>query len=251
MPTVDCGEPIPTSTTPTTTTATMPTCSEQQSQEPSIRCTGPYQVSSSFWLSPVALSDTAEVYRILNIDNSIHNGLHSDKMRFPFSEEAARYFTARHLSIREEKKICHAWAIRTEVEGPMIGLFALGPFDHGGMGPCYRGKEPVAKAEPVHEIDDGKEEEEVCVLSCGGIGYWLSPEQAGKGVMTEVIKFALARMARQEFGFDRVHGEAWTDNVGSRRVMERAGMRPAVGVPVFVPKFGAVKDIAHYIYDTD
>ncbi|KAH7060354.1 acyl-CoA N-acyltransferase [Linnemannia elongata] len=249
MPTVDCNEPLSTSTAATTTTTTMPTCSEQRSQDSSIRCTGPYEVSSSLWLSPVALSDTAEVYRILNIDNSIHNGLHSAKMCFPFSEEAARYFTARHLRNREEKGICHEWAIRTGVDGPMIGLFALGPFDHGDMGPCYRGKEPVAKAEPAHETDDGKDNEGI--LNCGGIGYWLSPEQAGKGVMTEVIKFALTRMAKQELGFDRVHGEAWTDNVGSRRVMERAGMRPAVGVPVFVPKFDAVKDIAHYIYDTE
>ncbi len=135
------------------------------------------------------------------------------------------------------------------MEGPIIGLFALDPFDHGDMGPCFRGKEPAAKSEPVHNPDDRKEGE--CVLSCGGLGYWLSPEHGGKGIMTEVVDFALTKMARQEFGYDRVHGEAWTDNVGSRRVMEKAGMRTAVGVPVFVPKFDTVKDIAHYIYDAE
>ncbi|KAG0311520.1 hypothetical protein BGZ97_011824 [Linnemannia gamsii] len=232
---------------------TMPTCTEQQQEqhEPTIRCMGPYQVTPSLWLSPVLLSDTAEVYRILNIDNSIHNGLHSAKMRFPFSEEAAQYFTARHLNKRTESGICREWAIRTEVDGPMIGLFALGPFDHGDMGPCYRGKEPVAKPEPMQDTRDGNEEEEG-ILSCGSFGYWLSPEHTGKGAMTEVVRFALTRMAKQEFGYDRIHGEAWTDNMGSRRVMEKTGlMRPAVGVPVFVPKFDAVKDIAHYIYDSE
>ncbi|KAF9146241.1 hypothetical protein BG015_011642 [Linnemannia schmuckeri] len=235
----------------------MPTCSEQQQQqqqhEPSIRCMGPYQITPALWLSPVALSDTAEVYRILNIDNSIHNGLHSDKMRFPFSEEGAWYFTARHLSKRTENGICHAWAIRKEVEGPMIGLLALDPFDHSDMGPCYRDKKPVvaATAAAAETTRDSEAVEVRDVLSCGGLGYWLSPEQAGKGIMTEVVKFALTRMARQEFRYDRVHGEAWTDNVGSRRVMEKAGLRPTVGVPVFVPKFDAMKDIAHYIYDAE
>ncbi|KAG0292794.1 hypothetical protein BGZ96_003683 [Linnemannia gamsii] len=230
----------------------MPTCTEQQQEQykPTIRCMGPYQVSPFLWLSPILLSDTTEVYRILNIDDSIHKGLHSDKMRFPFSEEGAQYFTARHLRKRTEDGVCRAWAIRIKVDGPMIGLFALDPFDHGDMGLCYCGKEPVAKAELLRGTRDGNEEKDV--LSCGGLGYWLSPEHAGKGAMTEVVRFALTRMARQEFGYDRVHGEAWMDNVGSRRVMEKTGlMRPAVGVPCFVPKFDAIKDIAHYIYDTE
>lgn len=171
-------------------------------------------------------------------------------MRFPFSEEGAQYFTARHLNKRTEDGVCRAWAIRIKLNGPMIGLFALGPFDHGDMGPCYCGKEPVAKAELIQDTRDGNEKKDI--WSCGGLGYWISPEHAGKGIMTEVVRFALTRMARQEFGYDRVHGEAWMDNMGSRRVMEKTGlMRPAVGVPCFVPKFDAIKDIAHYIYDTE
>ncbi|KAF8945283.1 hypothetical protein BGZ47_002955 [Haplosporangium gracile] len=258
MPAADYNGPLtPTTTTTATATTAMPICSEHQQQqqqhELSIRCMGPYQVNPSLWLSPVALSDTAEVHRILNIDNSIHNGLYSDKMQFPFSEEDARYFTARHLSKLTENGICRAWAIRTGMEGPMIGLVALDPFNHGNMGPCYRGKEPVISAvvAAAETTRDSEAVEDCAILSCSGLGYWLSPEQAGKGIMTEVVKFALTRMARQEFGYDRVHGEAWTDNVSSRRVMQRAGMRPAVGVPVFVPKFDAVKDIAHYIYDAE
>ncbi|KAG0248058.1 hypothetical protein BGZ95_008234, partial [Linnemannia exigua] len=109
---------------------------QQQDQETPIRCTGPYQVTPSLWLSPVLLSDTAELCRILNIDDSIHNGLHSAKMVFPFSEEAARYFTARHLSKRVKEGTCTEWAIRTKLEegegedGTMIGLMSLSPFDH-------------------------------------------------------------------------------------------------------------------------
>lgn len=162
--------------------------------------------------------------------------------------EASAGFVKRLEEKRVREGICYVWAIRTEVNGPMIGLLALDPFDHGDICPCIRDKEPIAKAMEAATTHDGREEEDV--LWCGGLGYWLSPEHGGKGIMTEVIDFALTKMARQEFGYDRVHGEAWTDNVGSRRVMERAGMRPAVSVPVFVPKFDAFKDIAHYIHDT-
>ncbi|KAG0197509.1 hypothetical protein BGX33_000537 [Mortierella sp. NVP41] len=219
---------------------------ESQEQSANIRCMGPYKVSPSLWLSPVVPSDTSEVYRILNIDKSIHNGLYSAKMRFPFSEEEACRFTAQHVQKRTESGTCQAWAIRTRVGGKMIGLFALDSFDHGDMGPCYRGKEPVTNA----AVDNAGEKQDE-TLRCGGFGYWVSPEHQGKGIMTEVLSFALTKMVRPVFGYDRVHGEAWTDNVGSWRVMERVGMRPAVGVPVFVPKFNTTKDIAHYVYDTE
>jgi hypothetical protein len=99
-------------------------------------------------------------------------------------------------------------------------------------------------------VDPKAESLEGNAFHCGGIGYWLSPEHGGKGIMTEVVDYALRKLARQEFGYDRVHGEAWADNAGSRGVMERVGMRSAVGVPCFVPKFNATIDIAHYIFDT-
>ncbi|KAG0067604.1 hypothetical protein BGZ89_005880 [Linnemannia elongata] len=217
-------------------------------QSTRVRGVGPFQVSPSIWLTPIIISDAAEQNRIFNLNDSFYKGLYSVGVTFPFLMEASVGFVKRLEEKRVKEGICYVWAIRTEVEGPMIGLLALDPFDHEDICPCLRGKEPIAKTKEAETIHNGGGEEDV--LSCGGLGYWLSPEHGGKGVMTEVVDFALTKMARQEFGYDRVHGEAWTDNVGSRRVMERAGMRPAVGVPVFVPKFDAFKDIAHYIYDT-
>ncbi|KAF9119845.1 hypothetical protein BGW39_011871, partial [Mortierella sp. 14UC] len=67
----------------------QPQQDQNQNQDPPVRCIGPYKVTPTIWLSPVLVSDTAELHRILNIDNSVHNGLYSDKMVFPFSEEAA------------------------------------------------------------------------------------------------------------------------------------------------------------------
>ncbi|KAF9144164.1 hypothetical protein BGX30_013607 [Mortierella sp. GBA39] len=231
----------------------MSTASNQPNEKSiRIRGMGPFQVSSSIWLTPIIVSDAAEQNRIFNLNDSFYKGLYSAGVTFPFLMEASVGFVKRLEEKRAKDGICYVWAIRTEVDGPMIGLLALDPFDHEDICPCLRGKEPIAKVKEAETIHNGseEEEEEEDVLSCGGLGYWLSPEHGGKGIMTEVVDFALTKMARQGFGYDRVHGEAWTDNVGSRRVMEKAGMRPAVGVPVFVPKFGAFKDIAHFIYDT-
>lgn len=225
------------------------TVSSAQTNERSIRGTGPFQVSPTIWLTPIVFADGVVQNRIFNINDSFHKGLYSAGVTFPFPMEASLGFVKRLEDKRVKEGVCYAWAIRTEVDGLMIGLLALDPFDHEDIEPCIRGKEPVARrAETIRNtlVENGTDN----VLSCGGFGYWLSPEHAGKGIMTEVVNFALTKMARQEFGYDRVHGEAWVDNLGSRRVMERVGMRPAVGVPVFVPKFDAVVDIAHYIFDT-
>ncbi|KAF9987006.1 hypothetical protein BGZ65_005420 [Modicella reniformis] len=201
-----------------------------------IRCMEPYRVSDSVWLTPIWRSDASELYRVLNIDKRISEGLYSSKMTFPFPEAGAGSFTQRHEKRRVESGVVTSWAIRTSASGLMIGLIALDPFDHGSdMAPCYR-----------------QEEAEVCerrVLRCGELGYWLSPEYTGRGIMSQVLAFVLNKLAWQEFGYDRVHGEAWIENMGSRRVMENAGMEQTVGEPCFVPKFNAIKEIAHYLID--
>ncbi|KAF9099314.1 hypothetical protein BGX23_003169 [Mortierella sp. AD031] len=227
-----------------TTPSSILAVNTMTTSDQAIRGIGPYKVSPSIWLTPIVSSDATEQNRIFNLNDSFHKGLYSTNVTFPFPMEASRGFVKQLEERRVKEGICYAWAIRTTADGPVIGLLAMDPFDHDTMGSCHRGKEPVAIAETHNAMESE-------TLSCGGFGYWLSPEHGGKGVMTEVLRFALTKMARPVFGYDRVHGEAWTDNVGSWRVMERVGMRPAVGVPVFVPKFNATKDIAHYIYDTD
>lgn len=214
-------------------TSTMP----NDQGNPLPRCMGPYYVSGTIWLTPVWRSDATELYRVLNIDRRISDGLYSSKMTFPFPEAGAMSFTERQEERRNEVGIVTSWAIRTSAEGPMMGLVALDTFDHGEMGPCYARGE----SESTHERR---------TLRCGSLGYWISPEHAGKGIMRQVLTFVLGQMARQEFGYERVHGEAWSENTGSRRVMEHAGMEQTVGVPCFVPKFNATKEIAHYVFDT-
>ncbi|KAF9273620.1 hypothetical protein BGZ68_001352 [Mortierella alpina] len=215
----------------------------------SIQGMEPHQVADHIWLTPIWLSDAAEIFRVLNIDNSIALGLHAKSVVFPFPEAEAKSFADRHQQKRLRNGTCTTWAIRTHTDGPMIGLIAMDPFDHGDMGLCYQNKSTDADADSDGGVDNEASTTDKDLLTCGGFGYWISPEHAGKGIMTQVVVFALTRLARQNFNYDRMHGEAWTDNMASCRVMERAGMRRVPGLPCFVPKFNATKDIAHYVFD--
>ncbi|CAO3570732.1 unnamed protein product [Mortierella alpina] len=234
-------------------------CSEGTTAETAGTIQGmqPHQVADFIWLTPIWRSDASEIFRVLNIDSSIAQGLYATSIVFPFPEAGAQSFADRHEQKRLRNGVCTTWAIRTHVDGPMIGLIALDPFDHGDLGLCYRHKRTDANADANADADVDADVDKVAstadegLLKCGGFGYWISPERAGKGIMTQVLVFALTRLARQEFNYDRVHGEAWTDNVASCRVMERAGMRRAPGLPCFVPKFNATKDIAHYVFDVE
>ncbi|KAF8945281.1 hypothetical protein BGZ47_002953 [Haplosporangium gracile] len=230
---------------------TQPDPPQSQHPAPPIRCLGPFQISPTIYLTPIHISDAPEQHRILNLNDSFFRGLYSDSMTFPFSQGEAFRFSTFQEEERVKQGVCQTWAIRATVNGPMIGLFSLEPQDHREMGPCYLGKELVLNtmSTPRTDNDDKHESGDDVPLNCGGVGYWLSPEHASKGIMTDVLKFALTHLARREFEYDRVHGECWSDNIGSTRVMERAGMQPVIGLPIFVPKFNATKDVAHFIYD--
>ncbi|KAG0003895.1 hypothetical protein BGZ79_010891 [Entomortierella chlamydospora] len=222
---------------------------EQDSCAASVRCMGPYQVSESIWLTSVWLSDAPELFRVLNINKDISEGLHSSNMTFPFPEANAVRFTERHLQRRNEAGVVTSWAIRTSIAGPIIGLFAMDSFDHGDVGHCYRDNIQQTHNHVEDQSPRCADTIQAGTLNCGGLGYWISPEYAGKGIMSQVVSYGVNHLARKEFGYDRIHGEAWMENKGSQRVMENTGMRRTVGVPCFVPKFSAVRDIAHYIID--
>ncbi|KAF9546614.1 hypothetical protein EC957_009537 [Mortierella hygrophila] len=162
----------------------------------------PFQISSTIHLTPIYISDAPEQHRILNLNDNFFKGLYSDSMTFPFPNENALRFSMYQDQERVQQGVCQTWVIRSTIDGPMIGLFSLDPQDHREMGPCYQGKNAVIATTPTMEGNDDE-----APLNCGGVGYWLSPEHTGKGIVADVLKFALSRLARQEFGYDRVHGE--------------------------------------------
>ena len=54
------------------------------------------------------------------------------------------------------------------------------------------------------------------------LGYWLAEEHWGWGVMTEAVRQA-CREAFSRFDILRIFAEPFADNLGSRRVLEKAG----------------------------
>lgn len=56
----------------------------------------------------------------------------------------------------------------------------------------------------------------------GELGYWLAEEYWGKGIMTEAVK-RICREAYEKFYIIRIFAEPFAHNMGSRRVLEKAG----------------------------
>ncbi len=56
------------------------------------------------------------------------------------------------------------------------------------------------------------------------IGYYLAEEFWGKGIMPKVIK-AFVKYLFENFDINRVYAECFTRNIGSRRSLEKAGLK--------------------------
>lgn len=54
------------------------------------------------------------------------------------------------------------------------------------------------------------------------LGYWLSEEYWGKGIMTAAVR-QICREAFERFDLLRIYAEPFAHNQGSRRVLEKAG----------------------------
>ncbi|KAG0332844.1 hypothetical protein BG000_009685 [Podila horticola] len=207
---------------------------------------GPYKVAEDIFLSPFWPSDTAEVHRILNINNAVSLGLYTASVTYPFPLENAEDFISNQVAKRTARGFVDCWSVRRggESKSPVIGLMSLHAFDHE--------KEGAPVCHHASHLSDGSESDgdNRLPLRCGVLGYWLSPEWTGHGIMTRAVDYGLRRLARSAMGYERVHGKAWEDNVASCRVMERAGMLRVPSVARFVPKFGGIKSSAHYVLDT-
>ncbi len=60
---------------------------------------------------------------------------------------------------------------------------------------------------------------------CGEVGYWLSETHWGKGVMSVAVP-AFVDWCWKTFGFlIRINGEVAAENVGSRKCLEKAGLK--------------------------
>jgi RimJ/RimL family protein N-acetyltransferase len=79
----------------------------------------------------------------------------------------------------------------------------------------------------------------------GELGYWVAADARGRGVATRAVEL-LSRWARDELGLTRLEIRAHRDNVGSRRVAEKAGYRDT-GELVALPR-GGVDEAVYALY---
>jgi len=77
------------------------------------------------------------------------------------------------------------------------------------------------------------------------IGYFLTEELWGKGIITNAIK-AITDYAFSKFDIIRVYAEPFADNPGSRRALEKAGFRCEALFRRNVIKNGMIKDSCIY-----
>ena len=84
------------------------------------------------------------------------------------------------------------------------------------------------------------------------LGYWLAEEFWGNGIMTGAVK-QLCQEAFDKFDIIRIYAEPFAYNIGSRRVLEKAGFSLEGIMKKGVFKNGQIQDYCMYVLlkDTD
>ncbi|KAF9942303.1 hypothetical protein BGZ75_005894 [Mortierella antarctica] len=191
---------------------------------------GPYLLCEDppHYLSAVGFEDIPEMVRVLNLDKNIYNGTAS--FQYPYLESHAHARVSRAVGYTTTLGYNTHWAMRTSPDGPLMGWI------HAYLRP---------EEDEVHP-ETGR------VLKIGEIGYWVSPEYVGKGYASRSARFVVSEIMQKEFHCDIVRAEAYVDNVGSRKVLESAGMECEVEAKtVFIPKLQEERVICCYAVHTD
>lgn len=77
------------------------------------------------------------------------------------------------------------------------------------------------------------------------LGYWLSEDYWGKGIMNEAVK-QICKEAFLRFDIVRIVAEPFANNLGSRRVLEKAGFKLEGILKNSVYKKGEIQDSCIY-----
>lgn len=80
---------------------------------------------------------------------------------------------------------------------------------------------------------------------CAELGYWLGEEYWGRGVMTDAVRQICAE-GFEKWDIARIYAEPFADNLGSRRVLEKAGFTLEGTMRRGAYKNGAYRDWCMY-----
>jgi len=77
------------------------------------------------------------------------------------------------------------------------------------------------------------------------VGYYIGSQFRNRGIVTAALK-AVTAYAFRTFDINRIYAEPFADNVGSRRVLEKAGYFHEATFKNYVIKNGVIKDSCIY-----
>lgn len=78
-----------------------------------------------------------------------------------------------------------------------------------------------------------------------GLGYWVDSEYAGRGLASAAVQ-KIVEMARDELGLHRIEASTLLHNVGSQRVLQKAGFQQIGMAPQYLQIAGKWQD--HNLY---
>ena len=139
----------------------------------------------NFVLRKWKISDAADVARFADNEKIAANL--RNVFPCPYSLEDARQYVEGCAADTEERQICRAIEIDGQAAGS-VGVFC-------GTDVYERSAE---------------------------LGYWLAEEYWKKGIMTEAVR-QICEEAFEKFEICRIYAEPFAYNIGSRRVLEKAG----------------------------
>lgn len=161
-----------------------------------------------FTLRKWNLSDALDVARYANNEKIACNL--RDGFPYPYTEENAISYIESCMVGNDAEKLCRAIAVDGEAVGS-IGVFL--------------GSDVYRKS--------------------AELGYWLAEKYWGKGIMTQAVKLICAE-AFEKLDVARIYAEPFGHNLGSRRVLEKAGFTYEGIMKCGVCKNGIIYDYCMY-----
>lgn len=133
-----------------------------------------------------------------------------DGLPYPYTEQDARKFISSMLAADENDTFAYA----ITVDGNVIG--SIGAFRQGN----------------IHR-------------QTAELGYYIAEEYWGKGIMTEAVKL-LCEYIFSHTDIIRIYAEPFAHNIGSQRVLEKAGFQYEGTLRANAVKNGEVMDMKMY-----
>lgn len=163
---------------------------------------------STFLLREWKLSDAQNLASAINNKNVLDNL--RDGIPYPYAEQDGKDFITAMLSA--DKNSTFAFAI--EIEGKVVGSIA------------------VFRQNNIH-------------FRTAELGYYLAEEYWGKGIMTEAVK-QVCKYVFDNSDIIRIYAEPFAHNIGSCRVLEKAGFQFEGLLRANAVKNGAIIDMKMY-----